>query len=159
MCNWVTMLYSKKLTEHCNPVIMEKNKNHYIKKTLLSCFQNYLFWQFHYNVSVCITLGPSFLRLGFPHLDVYFLSKIWEIFRHYFFYILLVFFSCPSETSTMVHICPWWFLTIPLDIFSVFFIYFNSSVWKISKDVFLCLLIFSSVWSSLLLNPSSKLSC
>ena len=32
MCNWVTMLYSRKLTEHCKPAIMEKNKNHYIKK-------------------------------------------------------------------------------------------------------------------------------
>ena len=31
MCNWVTMLYSRKLTEHCKLVIMEKNKNHYIK--------------------------------------------------------------------------------------------------------------------------------
>ena len=30
MCNWVTMLYSRKLTEHCKPPIMEKNKNHYI---------------------------------------------------------------------------------------------------------------------------------
>ena len=29
-CNWVTMLYSRKLTEHCKPAIMEKNKNHYI---------------------------------------------------------------------------------------------------------------------------------
>ena len=32
MCNWVTMLYSGKLTEHCKQGIMEKNKNHYIKK-------------------------------------------------------------------------------------------------------------------------------
>ena len=24
------MLYSRKLTEHCKPSIMEKNKNHYI---------------------------------------------------------------------------------------------------------------------------------
>ena len=32
MCNWVTMLYSRKLTEHCKPAIMEKNKNQYIKK-------------------------------------------------------------------------------------------------------------------------------
>ena len=31
MCNWVTMLYTGKLTEHCKPAIMEKNKNHYIK--------------------------------------------------------------------------------------------------------------------------------
>ena len=35
MCNWVTMLYSRKLTEHCKPAMMEKNflknKNHYIK--------------------------------------------------------------------------------------------------------------------------------
>ena len=31
MCNWVTMLYSGKLTEHCKQGIMEKNKNHYIK--------------------------------------------------------------------------------------------------------------------------------
>ena len=26
MCNWVTMLYSRKLTEHCKPDIMEKIK-------------------------------------------------------------------------------------------------------------------------------------
>ena len=24
MCNWVTVLYSRKLTEHCKPAIMEK---------------------------------------------------------------------------------------------------------------------------------------
>ena len=30
MCNWVTMLYSRKLTEHCKSGIMGKNKNHYI---------------------------------------------------------------------------------------------------------------------------------
>ena len=29
MCDWVTMLYSGKLTEHCKPATMEKNKNHY----------------------------------------------------------------------------------------------------------------------------------
>ena len=28
MCNWVTMLYSRKLTEHCKPAIIKKN--HYI---------------------------------------------------------------------------------------------------------------------------------
>ena len=28
MCNWVTMLYSGKLTEPRKPAIMEKNKNH-----------------------------------------------------------------------------------------------------------------------------------
>ena len=27
------MLYSRKLTEHCKPAIMEKNINHYIKNT------------------------------------------------------------------------------------------------------------------------------
>ena len=32
MCNWVIMLYSRELTEHCKPAIMEKNKNHYIKR-------------------------------------------------------------------------------------------------------------------------------
>ena len=30
MCNWVTILYSRKMTEHCKPAIMEKDKNHYI---------------------------------------------------------------------------------------------------------------------------------
>ena len=32
LCNWVTMLYSRKLTDHCKPVIMEKNKNDFYKK-------------------------------------------------------------------------------------------------------------------------------
>ena len=31
MCDWVTLLYSRKLTEHCKPAVMEKNKNYYIK--------------------------------------------------------------------------------------------------------------------------------
>ena len=32
MCNWVTMLYRRKLTEHCKPGRMgKKNKSHYIK--------------------------------------------------------------------------------------------------------------------------------
>ena len=31
MCNWVTMKYSRKLTEHCKPAVI-KNKNHYIKE-------------------------------------------------------------------------------------------------------------------------------
>ena len=30
ICNWVTMLYRRKLTEHCKPAIMEK-KSLYIK--------------------------------------------------------------------------------------------------------------------------------
>ena len=32
MCNWVTMLFSRKLTERFKPAIIEKNKNHCIKK-------------------------------------------------------------------------------------------------------------------------------
>ena len=28
MCDWVTLLYSRKLSEHSRPAIMEKNKNH-----------------------------------------------------------------------------------------------------------------------------------
>ena len=34
MCNWVTMLCSRKWTEHCRPAIMEKNKNNYIKNKI-----------------------------------------------------------------------------------------------------------------------------
>ena len=32
MCSWVTIMYRRKLTEPCKPAIMEKVKNHYIKK-------------------------------------------------------------------------------------------------------------------------------
>ena len=32
MYNWVTMLYSRELTEHCKPAMMEKNKNHFKKE-------------------------------------------------------------------------------------------------------------------------------
>ena len=33
MCNWVAMLYSRKLTEHCKPAIKEKIKSIiYVKK-------------------------------------------------------------------------------------------------------------------------------
>ena len=32
MCNYVTMLHSRKLTEQCKPAIMEKSKNNYISK-------------------------------------------------------------------------------------------------------------------------------
>ena len=30
MCDWVTLLYSRKWTEHCKPAIMEKTKNYKI---------------------------------------------------------------------------------------------------------------------------------
>ena len=30
MCNWIFMLYNRKLTEHCKPDIMEKIKTLYI---------------------------------------------------------------------------------------------------------------------------------
>ena len=33
MCDWVTLLYDKKLTEHCKPAIMEKK---IIKKLILT---------------------------------------------------------------------------------------------------------------------------
>lgn len=26
MCDWITLLYSRKLTEHCKPTVMEKIK-------------------------------------------------------------------------------------------------------------------------------------
>ena len=32
MCNWVSMLYSRKLTEHCKPAIIEKIKFIILKK-------------------------------------------------------------------------------------------------------------------------------
>ena len=33
ICNCTcTMMYSRKMTEHCKPAIMGKNKNHYVKK-------------------------------------------------------------------------------------------------------------------------------
>ena len=41
MCNWVTMVYSRKLTEHCKPAKMEKikvitkEKNNKNKKAIL----------------------------------------------------------------------------------------------------------------------------
>ena len=28
MHDWVPLLYSRKLPEHCSPAVMEKNKNH-----------------------------------------------------------------------------------------------------------------------------------
>ena len=37
MCNWVTMPYSRKLTEHCKPAVMEKNKNYYTLKKKSKC--------------------------------------------------------------------------------------------------------------------------
>ena len=38
MCDWVTLLYSRKLTEHCKPAIMKKIKiikDQKIKNTML----------------------------------------------------------------------------------------------------------------------------
>ena len=41
MCDWVTLLYSRKLTDHCKPTIMEKikiiNKNNFISKKFYGC--------------------------------------------------------------------------------------------------------------------------
>ena len=37
MCDWVALLYSRKLTEHCKQAIMEKIKiNIYVKKEISS---------------------------------------------------------------------------------------------------------------------------
>ena len=44
MCNWVTMLYSRKLTKHCKPAIMEKHKNHYNKKEKKKVKKEFPFW-------------------------------------------------------------------------------------------------------------------
>ena len=48
MCNWVTMLYIRKLTEHYKPAIMEKNKN---KK---KCRLRNNFWEYHTNLGFSI---------------------------------------------------------------------------------------------------------
>ena len=32
MCDWVTLVYSRKLTEHSKPAIMEKNNNNFKKR-------------------------------------------------------------------------------------------------------------------------------
>ena len=34
MCDWVTLLYSRKVTEHCKPAVMEMNKN-YLKNKIV----------------------------------------------------------------------------------------------------------------------------
>ena len=48
MCDWVTLPYGRKLTEHCKPAIMEKNKNHYkkIKKSKSSLFSKSMIFFF-----------------------------------------------------------------------------------------------------------------
>ena len=35
MYNWITMLYSRKLTEHCKPAIIKKIKNILLKNIVL----------------------------------------------------------------------------------------------------------------------------
>ena len=45
MCNWVTMLYSRKLIEHCKPAIMEKN--HYIHEKYQLSVLDFLFWSYY----------------------------------------------------------------------------------------------------------------
>ena len=40
MCDWVTLLYNRKLTEHCEPAKMGKNKKHYFKKERKHYFSN-----------------------------------------------------------------------------------------------------------------------
>ena len=45
LCNWVSVLYSRKLTEHCKPAIMKKNNKNiiYIKNKVLSIADVLLF--------------------------------------------------------------------------------------------------------------------
>ena len=63
MCNWVTMLYSSKLTEHCKSAMMEKNNNHYIKKIkiIIKLSFNSLDWNlsFHGNSMSGGSIAPS----------------------------------------------------------------------------------------------------
>ena len=43
MCDWVTLLYSRKLTEHYKPTIVGKNRNHF-KKHFKAVWYHYLLW-------------------------------------------------------------------------------------------------------------------
>ena len=57
MCDWIILLYSRKLTEHCKPAIMEKIK--------ISIKKKYFFFFFGHNHSIPKFLGQeSNLRAG-----------------------------------------------------------------------------------------------
>ena len=59
MCDWVTLLYSRKLAEHCKPTIMEKIK--IIKKNV-----RYKMW----NLRVPIVVHQKRIQLGTMRLRV-----------------------------------------------------------------------------------------
>ena len=68
VCDWVTLLYSRKLTEHGKPAIMEKNKNHQKKKI-----------NFMKNLTHCPTFSHFYLKRAKFYMGVYWSthSLIW----------------------------------------------------------------------------------
>jgi len=64
MCDWVTLPYSRKLTEHCILAIMEKQKNH-IKKIIISLLQKHTHTHTHTHTNKPVKAqhtDPSSLR-------------------------------------------------------------------------------------------------
>ena len=64
MCNWVTMLYSRKLTEHCTQAIMEKNKNHYMYIEKMLCQKTKKICKLHIQYHPCFIVLPEVANLS-----------------------------------------------------------------------------------------------
>ena len=103
MCNWVTMLHSRKLSECCKPAITKKIKSLYIKK--LSVYSFYSFAQFgQHSYYYCFEL---------------FIMQIIYLFHQAFFspcFLLVLSFKPYSS----VHCCEWgvkvsYYDCIPID--------------------------------------------
>lgn len=52
MCDWATLVYSRKLTEHSKPALIEKNKNHQI---IITIKRNGSFVR----LTICSTITPK----------------------------------------------------------------------------------------------------
>ena len=70
MCDWVTLLYSRKLTEHCKPIIKKKIKNHFkIKKVKKTNAQDNLY-----------IFGIYFISLALLQIDICMYISVYMLF-------------------------------------------------------------------------------
>ena len=66
MCDWVTLLYTRKLTEHCKQTIMEKIKNH-LKKREKRTAHVWLIRQLKSNTKVKTFVSVAFTEQKLSH--------------------------------------------------------------------------------------------
>ena len=73
MCDWITLLYSRKLTEHCKPTVMEKIKMKLKNKMTTTWKKNKVYFGFEGMLMFnCVRKCQIIFQSGCTHLYVHY---------------------------------------------------------------------------------------